>query len=106
MVRHLRRQPAALADGDGVAHAVEHARGLVAHVRLVDAAELAGDARQLHHLFERRVVAGHVEEARAQPERAFAHAGPDQLAHPLELLGRGHAVRLADDAPRAPSRGR
>ena len=38
VVRDLRRQPALLADLDRLAHAVEHARRFVAHVRDVDAA--------------------------------------------------------------------
>ncbi len=44
VVRHLCRQPALLADGDGLADTVEHPRGFVTHVRDVNPAQAAGDA--------------------------------------------------------------
>ena len=73
-MRDLRRQPALLADGDRLAHALDEPLGLVAHVRDVDAAHLAGDARELDHFLGRREIAGHVEESRAQAEGAVFHA--------------------------------
>ena len=53
--------------------------------------------RAFHRLVERRVVSRHVEEARAETERAVAHAGTDQVAHPLQFLRHRDAVGLAHD---------
>ena len=50
VVRDLRGQAALFADRDRLAHAVEDARRLVAHVRDVDAAHPAGDLRELDRL--------------------------------------------------------
>ena len=95
VVRHLGRQAAAFADRDGLANAVHDAAGLVAHVRDVDAAHAAGDLGQLDDLVGRRERARHVEQARAQAERALFHALPHQPAHPLELLGGRGAIGTA-----------
>jgi hypothetical protein len=93
---HLRRQAALLANGDRLAHAVEHGAGFIAHVGDVDAAEASGDPRELDDFRRRRERAGHVEQTRAEPERAVLHALADQFAHPLELLGGCRAVDLAN----------
>src|SRR6267142_6522510 len=47
MMRHLCWQAAALADRNGFSYAVDNVRGLIAHVRDVDAAEASGDLRKL-----------------------------------------------------------
>ena len=95
-MRHLRRQPALFADANRLAHAVEHAERLVAHVRDVNAAVPARDLRQLDHFFDRRERARHVEQPGAHAERAGLHAVLDEAAHLVELGGRRPPVRAAE----------
>ena len=59
-------------------HAVEQLRRVVALVRRVDAAEAAGDLRELDDFAGRRERARHVEEAGAEAERAVLHALLDE----------------------------
>ena len=103
VVRDLRRQAALLADLDGLAHAVEHARRFVAHVRDVDAAHAAGDLRELDDFCGRRERARHVEQPGAQAERAVFHPLPHEAAHLVDLGGRRLAVHRTDHLRRAPS---
>ncbi len=62
----------------------------------MDAAPLAGDAPELHHFVEGRVVAGNVEETGAQTERAVTHPVPDEVAHALQFVGGRRTIHLSD----------
>ncbi len=68
-------------------------RPLVAHVRGVDAALVAGNARQLDDLARLRVGARHVLQAGRESHRPVRHRAPDERLHPVELGDRGVAVR-------------
>ena len=65
---------------------------LGAHVRDVDAAVRRHRLRHLDQLFGRGVVAGRIDQRRADAERAVLHRAPHDGAHGVELRG----VRLAD----------
>src|SRR5579871_2293649 len=86
VVRHLCRQSALLTDRDGLPHRLDDASALIADVRLVVAAKTAGDLGKLDELGERRESAGHVHQARAQPEGPVAHTPLDKHPHLVELL--------------------
>jgi hypothetical protein len=90
---------ALLANRDGVADAVHDPRRFVAHMGLMNAAQLSGDRRQIDDFAERRVGARYIEQARAQAEGAVAHGLPHEVAHPLELLGRSGTIDWPDDLP-------
>ena len=60
---------------------------LVSHVRDVDAAEPAGNLRQLDDLVGRRERAWNVKKASAQAERTVRHSLLDDPAHLLHLVG-------------------
>ena len=96
VMRHLRRQPAAFTDRDGLFHAVDDRRRLVAHVRDIDAAEPAGHFRELDDLARRGERARHVEEAGAQAERAVLHRLFDERPHPVQLARGGRSIGRAD----------
>ena len=97
VVRDLRRQPALLANLDRLLHALRNRGRFVAHVRDVDAAHAAGDFRELDDFGRRRERPGHVEQARAQSERAVLHALAHEDAHLLDLVRRRLAVDRSDD---------
>src|SRR5262249_17450974 len=97
VVCDLRRQAAFLPDLDRLAHAVDDVRRFVADVRDVDAAHLTGDLRELDDFRRRREGPGHVEQARAEAERAVLHPLPDEGAHLLDFVGRRLAVDGAQD---------
>ena len=93
-----------LADADGLADGAEQADvvgALVAHVRVVDAAVLRGDAGQLDDLFGAGEAAGSVVQAGRDADGAFVHGCIDEGLHAIELLRRrlgvGHAHHLAAD---------
>ena len=97
-MRDLRREAAALANRDRLVDAVEDAGGLVPHVRDVDAAETAGDLRQLDDLVGRRERARHVEEPGAQTEAPVRHPLLDERRASSAARLASPSVDLADDA--------
>src|SRR6516165_9308651 len=65
-------------------------------MRLVHAAVLAGDFRQLDDFFRRRKRTGLVEQPGAEPERAVLHRLLDQIPFLLDFLRRRLAIDAAD----------
>ncbi len=96
VMRDLRGQPALFADADGLAHAVEHVRRFVAHVRDVDAAHAPHHLGDLDDFLGGREVAWHIEQSGGEAERAVAHGLRGQRLHLFDLFGRGLAVGQAD----------
>ena len=62
----------------------------------MDAAEPAGDLRQLDNLVGRRKRARHVKETRAETERPVLHSLLDEPAHLLQLVVFRSAIDFAD----------
>src|SRR5207247_10217412 len=72
VMRDLSWQPAFLPDPNGLAYAVQHVVGFLAHMRDVDPTHPAHDFGQLDYLLGGGIVAGDVAESRGEPERAVA----------------------------------
>ena len=102
VMRHLGRQAAALADRDDFLHAFDHMRRLVADMRIVMAAEAAGDLGELDQLIERSKRAGHVEQAELRPNAPSFMLCSTSAAHLFELIGRRRPIDLAGRRPRGP----
>ena len=84
------------ADADRLAHRREEPPRLVAHVRVVDAAVLRRDLRQLDDFLGLGVVGRDVEESGREAERAVLHRLAHEVAHFVEFLDGGGAVLHAD----------
>ena len=84
-----------LADGNDLADGLGNRLGLVADVRGVDAAVLSDDLAQLDELFQRRVRAGRVRQARRQPHCAIFHCTGDERLHLLHFSRSRRAVVVA-----------
>jgi hypothetical protein len=97
VVRDLRRQAAVFADGDRLPHAVEDARGVIPLVGDVAAAKTSGDLRERGDFLCGGERSWHVEESRAQAERAVLHPLLDEPLHLEDLVRRGLAVDVPHD---------
>jgi hypothetical protein len=86
--RHTR----SLADGDGLAHRLDQLRGLVAHVRGVDAAIGTHRLRELDHLFGRSVLGRRIVEPGGHPDRALFERGFQRAPHRIDLSSGGRTV--------------
>jgi hypothetical protein len=82
VVGDLGGQAALLADADGLANRIDDARGFVAHVGDVDAAQGGDGFGEVDHLFGRGIVAGDVKEAGGKAEGAVVHRLDGEAAHP------------------------
>ena len=100
VVSDLRRQPAFFSDGDGLSNAALHVQLFVADMGNVHSAHRAGYFCELDHLIRLAERRRHVEEARAQAERAVAHPLAHERAHALELVHAWCAVTLPNTASR------
>ena len=84
-VRDVARGAGAPADLDGLLERVEvSVAERVADMGVVEAAELAGGARERRQLLGRGVAARRVVEARRQPDRALGHRVAQHAAHAVE----------------------
>ena len=106
VVRDHHRNAHLAADAEALVQRLEHAIGLVAHVRAVQPAELAQRPAHLDHLLGRRSGRRLVVQAGRNADRAGRQSFARQLAHaadlrragrPLDVLERDHAQGRVPD---------
>ena len=94
VMRDDHRHTAPPTGGERLVERVDDLVGLVADMRRVYAAGVAGDAGEQRELIDVGGGAGRVEHAGAQAGRARGHALAQQLDHPRLLGRRGATVRI------------
>ena len=93
MMRDLDAHAGLAADTDRLAHGVEQARGLVAHVSRVDSAGRGHVAGQFDDLFGRAMAARFINEPGGEADRAGVESFAHQVTHRALLVLRGRAAR-------------
>ena len=96
-MRDLGREATFFADAYRLFNAIDNVRGLIAHMRDVDAAHASDDLRDLDDFFGWGVIAGHVIEAGGETEGAIPHRLRSERFHLFDLFWSGFAIGESDD---------